>query len=209
MGLISLFFNNPLLFILLVPILLYSVILHEVAHGYVAYLFGDETALRHGRLTLNPGPHIDPIGLLCLFLIGFGWARPVPVNYLLFSHSRPGLACVSLAGCATNILLALLATALLEFDFIRSISLFSIALPIAARINIILGAFNLIPIPPLDGSKIVMSLLPAPLQARFLIFERYGFLILIVLLFSGLLNPVIRFIESFIYRIIAFLFHLF
>lgn len=102
MGLISLLFSNPRLFIVLAVLLLYSVIAHEVAHGWVAHLFGDDTALRYGRLTLNPASHLDPIGTLMLFLVGFGWARPVPVDYYRLRDFRLGLIFVSLAGCKTN-----------------------------------------------------------------------------------------------------------
>src|SRR5437763_1424379 len=98
MGLARLLFSDPSLFFLLAGLLLYSVIFHEVAHGAVALLFGDDTALRSGRLTLNPLPHLDPLGVLLLFLVGFGWARPVPVNFRRLSHAGWGIFCVALAG---------------------------------------------------------------------------------------------------------------
>jgi len=105
-GLLSLLFSNPGVFIALVVLLLYSVIAHEVAHGWVAYLFGDDTARRYGRLTLNPASHIDLIGALMLFIVGFGWAKPVPVNYYNLKNSRFAIMSVALAGCTTNILIA-------------------------------------------------------------------------------------------------------
>lgn len=206
MGLITLFFSNPLLFIILAVLLLYSVIAHEVAHGWVAHLFGDDTAKWSGRLTLNPVSHIDPVGALMLFFVGFGWAKPVPVNYSRLQNSRWGLFCVSLAGCATNILIAVLAIFLLQFDGIKGIPVVSDILPVVARINIILGAFNLIPIPPLDGSKILMSFLPEEAQMNLAQLEPYGFFILAFLLFTGLLNPVINFMQGVIYVFIAILF---
>ncbi|TRZ95266.1 site-2 protease family protein [bacterium] len=209
MGLISLLFSNPTLFIILAVVLLYSVILHEVAHGWVAHLFGDDTAIRYGRLTLNPASHIDPIGTLMLFLVGFGWARPVPVNYSSFSNTRFGLFCVALAGCLTNILIAIIALILLQSGVVNTNSVLSEMLPIVVRINIILGAFNLIPIPPLDGSKILMSFLPYKAQKSLVRLEPYGFFILIFLLFTGLLNPVIAFMQSLIYGLIGFLFSFF
>ncbi len=209
MGLISLLFSNPVLFFILAVILLYSVILHEVAHGWIAHLFGDNTALYHGRLTLNPVSHLDPIGTLMLFLVGFGWAKPVPVNYSSFSSRRFGLFSVALAGCATNILIAIIAIFLLQFNFISANSILSIILLTVARINIILGAFNLIPIPPLDGSKILMSFLSYRAQESLTILEPYGFFILALLLFTGLLNPVIGFMQDLIYSLINMLFRLF
>ncbi|MDD4981480.1 MAG: site-2 protease family protein [Candidatus Omnitrophota bacterium] len=209
MGLISLLFSNPALFFILAIVLLYSVIFHEVAHGWVARLFGDNTAAMYGRLTLNPVSHIDPIGTIMLFLVGFGWARPVPVNYYNLSKSRLGLFCVSLAGCFTNILIATIALILLQFNFFSSSAVFSVVLPVVVRINIILGAFNLIPIPPLDGSKIVMSFLPYRAQESFSRIEPYGFFILIFLIFTGVLTPVIVFMQSLIYGFISVLFSIF
>lgn len=209
MGLISLLFSNPVLFIVLAVLLLYSVIAHEVAHGVVAHWFGDDTALRYGRLTLNPASHLDPIGTLMLFLVGFGWARPVPVNYYNLRNSRFGLFSVALAGCATNIILATIALVLLQFDGVNANSAFSVMLNIVVRINIMLGAFNLIPIPPLDGSKILMSMLPFTAQEKLARLEPYGFFILVLLLFTGLLNPVISLVQYLIYGLVALIFGLF
>jgi len=185
------------------------VIAHEVAHGVVAHWFGDDTALRNGRLTLNPASHLDPIGTLMLFLVGFGWARPVPVNYYNLKNSRFGLFSVALAGCATNIILATIALVLLQFDGVNANSAFSVMLNIVVRINIMLGAFNLIPIPPLDGSKILMSMLPFTAQEKLARLEPYGFFILVLLLFTGLLNPVISLVQYLIYGLVALIFGLF
>jgi Zn-dependent protease len=209
MGLISLLFSNPALFITLAALLLYSVIAHEVAHGWVAHLFGDDTAMRYGRLTLNPASHLDPIGTLMLFLVGFGWAKPVPVDYYSLRNSRFGFLSVALAGCVTNILIATIALFLLQFRNIGSNYGLSSILTIVVRINIILGAFNLIPIPPLDGSRILMSLLPENAQYSLARIEPYGFFILIFLLFTGLLNPVINFMQNLIYSFITLLFSFF
>ncbi len=209
MGLIPLLLSNPAMFLILAGILLYSVILHEVAHGWIAHLFGDDTALRYGRLTLNPISHLDPIGTLMLFLVGFGWARPVPVDYNSFSNRRFGLFSVALAGCAANMLIAILALFLLQFDFANANPALTLILPIVVRINIILCAFNLIPIPPLDGSKILISFLPYQAQEKLAMLEPYGFFILAFLLFTGLLNPVIALMLNLIYGIISVLFGLF
>jgi len=208
-GFLSLLFTNPALFILLALILLYSVIFHEVAHGWVARLFGDDTAWRYGRLTLNPISHLDPIGTLMLFLVGFGWAKPVPVNYYRLSNSRFGLIAVSLAGCLTNILIASIAIVLLQLQSTSTNTAFGTLLSIVVRINIILGAFNLIPIPPLDGSRILMSLLPRDAQQELARIEPYGFFILAFLLFTGLLNPVINLLKNLIYGFIYLLLSIF
>ncbi len=209
MGLLSLLFSNPAVFLILAVLLLYSIIAHEVAHGAVAYLFGDDTAKRYGRLTLNPISHIDPMGALMLFLVGFGWAKPVPVDYYRLKNSRFALFSVSLAGCAANILIAVIALILLQLEGFRNSLIFSTLLPVVVRINIILGAFNLIPIPPLDGSKILMSFLPQQAQEQLSKIEPYGFFILIFLLFTHLLDPVIVFMQNLIYGLIAFIFSFF
>ena len=209
MGLISLLFNNPAMFVVLGVLLLYSVIAHEVAHGSVAYLFGDDTAYRYGRLTFNPVSHIDPVGTIMLLLVGFGWAKPVPVNYNNLHPARLGLFSVALAGCAANILIAVIGVFMLQFQYFSTSVIFAPILNVLVRINIILGGFNLIPIPPLDGSKILMSVLPDEWQENFAWLESYGFYILIILLFTGLLNPLIQFMQDFIYSLISLLFSLF
>ncbi len=208
MGLIRLLISSPQLFLLATVPLLYSVILHEVAHGLCALAFGDDTAKQAGRLTLNPLPHIDPMGLFMLLFVGFGWARPVPVSYGRLHPLRPGIFCVALAGCGTNILIATLAIAVLQAHVISPGSTSATVLGLLAQINIILGAFNLIPIPPLDGSKILLSLLPPEGQRALLRLERYGFMLLILLMISGLLDPVMHAAESAIILLIGLLFGL-
>jgi len=203
MGLLSLLTKDPVTFVILAVLLLYSVILHEVSHGWVAHLFGDDTAKDRGRLTLAPGPHLSLYGTLALFLVGFGWAKPVPVDYAKISRSRLGFFSVSLAGCATNILIATVTIFLLQFESIRAIPLLAKALPILALINLMLGSLNLIPIPPLDGSKILMSFLPKETQLKFAKIEPYGFLILILMLFTGLLRPIIFFMQNLILGLIS------
>jgi Zn-dependent protease len=196
MGLAWLLFKEPLAFILLVVPLLYSVILHEISHGWAAYALGDDTARSAGRLSLNPLKHLDPVGTLALLIIGFGWAKPVPVNYSKLKNLRLGLILVSFAGCLMNILIAAAALFLLQFNAVSSNSFFSAILYIFARINILLGALNLIPIPPLDGSRILLGTLPPRGQMILVRLEPYGMLILFGLIFSGLLNPAITFMEG-------------
>lgn len=208
MGLIQLLFHNPLLFAVVAVSLLYSIIAHEVAHGFTAYLFGDDTARRYGRLTLNPVPHIDPIGALMLLFVGFGWAKPVPVNYGGLGNSRIAVIAVSLAGCFTNIVIATISLFLLQFPAVSGNDLLSTLFSILAHINIILGAFNLIPIPPLDGSRVLMVFLPWSAQRSLARIEPYGFFIIVILLFTKMLNPVITFVQNAIFSLIGLVFSL-
>jgi len=206
MGSISLLYKDPVTFLILAVLLLYSVILHETAHGWVALLFGDDTAKRAGRLTLSPGPHLSPVGALALFLVGFGWAKPVPVDYRRLNENRFAFFCVALAGCATNIIIAIAALFFLHFEQIRSIPLFAKTLPLLALINIMLGALNLIPIPPLDGAKVLTSFLPQRIQLRLARVEPYGFFILILLIITRTLDPVIIFMQKAVVGFIALFF---
>lgn len=206
MGLLSLLMNNPVTFLLLAVPLLYSVILHEIAHGLVASWFGDNTAKHSGRLTLNPMAHLDPVGTLMLFFVGFGWAKPVPVNYNNLNNSRLGIMAVALAGCITNILLATVAIFLMQLQVFNTNPAFATIFPIVIKINIILAAFNLIPIPPLDGSKVLMGFLPEEAQSNLARIEPYGFFIIIILLYTGILYPVIGFIQSILYGLIGLFF---
>lgn len=177
-------------------IFLFSVILHEVAHGLVALYFGDHTAENAGRLTLNPIAHIDPFGSILLPLlltlshsgVLLGWARPVPVNPLNFKDIRRGELWVSAAGPLTNLGLAII-TALL-FHTIPGYSLFKELLLRAVYLNYGLAVFNLIPIPPLDGSKVIMSYLPHHLLTQYERLTPFGFLIIILLSYSGILGVV-------------------
>jgi Zn-dependent protease len=160
MGLLNLLLKDPLTFVLVAVPLLYSIILHELAHGWVAWRMGDQTARLQGRLSLNPLRHLDPVGTLMLFLFGFGWAKPVPVNFENLRDLRKGLIFVSSAGIVANMLLAFTAFLL---NHLLSPSPSGILAPVlyySAQINIMLAAFNLIPIPPLDGSKISWGLRP-------------------------------------------------
>ncbi len=204
MGLIGLLFKDPVSFLVLSVLLLYSVIFHELAHGWVAYRLGDPTAKWLGRLTLNPIKHLDPIGSLMLLIVGFGWAKPVPVNLenIPASNQRKGLILVSAAGITANIIIAFIALLLLRVFTPESGSVIYKVIHLLARINIMLAAFNLIPIPPLDGSKILMGFTPESFNRILYQIEPFGFFIVIGLLFFGALNPLINFLQEIILAII-------
>jgi Zn-dependent protease len=195
MGLLKLLTNDPLAFALAAIPLLFSIIIHEVAHGWVAYRMGDPTAKWSGRLTLNPLKHLDPIGTLMLFLAGFGWARPVPVDINNIPNRRKGLLFVSSAGILANILFAFVALLFLRLFSASSsgisMSLVNTVCQSVAYINITLAALNLIPIPPLDGSKILMGILWRRTPYFLTRLEPYGFFIIIGFLYLGILNPLI------------------
>ena len=208
--------------IIILIILLFSAVIHEVCHGVMAYRLGDDTAKIAGRLTLNPIPHIDPFGSIILPLMFFapsllyflqtgtflpprmmlGMAKPVPVNYFNLKKPKRDMALVSLAGPGSNLLLAIC--------FALPIRLGQVApgtgsfefLLLATAVNLSLAIFNLLPVPPLDGFKIFASLFPEEQANRLLEFERFGFFILILLLLSGMLPivvfPIFRFISALI-----------
>jgi Zn-dependent protease len=202
MGLLNLLIKDPLAFILIAVPLLYSVILHELAHGWVAYQMGDPTAKSMGRLSLNPLKHLDPMGTLMLVIFGFGWAKPVPVNFGLLRDRHMGMIWVSAAGIITNMLLAFIALFLTRLLSLPPSSMPAVLLYYLAQINIMLAAFNLIPLPPLDGSKILMGIASPSVQNFFFRIERYGLFIIIALLYFGVLNPVIKFFQWMILSLI-------
>jgi len=205
MGLLNLLLKDPLGFILIAIPLLYSIIFHELAHGWVAYLMGDPTAKSLGRLSLNPLKHLDPIGTIMLFIFGFGWAKPVPVNFNQLRDRHKGMILVSAAGIITNMLLAFIALFLSRLLSLSPSSMPAVLLYYFAQINIILAAFNLIPLPPLDGSKILMGFAPPSVQDFLFRLERYGFFIIIALLYLGVLDPVIQFFQWMILSLIKLL----
>ena len=191
----------------MLPGILIALTFHEFAHGLAAYAMGDDTAKNAGRLSLDPMKHIDPIGFIMLFIMRFGWAKPVPINENNFKHERLGLFFVSIAGITTNLILALIFQLILFFTAdIVQLSAYVDVMRGIVWINIMLAAFNLLPIPPLDGSKIIYTFLPRNLRFTFYKYESYGSIILIILLLTGgislLLNPVISALISFLNSII-------
>jgi Zn-dependent protease len=195
---------------LMAVVLLFSVIVHEVAHGYVAFLNGDPTARLSGRITLNPIPHIDPVGTillpLILLLTGsrllFGWAKPVPVNPSYFRDYRWGEITTSFAGPASNLLLAL------AFSYLLRLQLGGPGLLLLAyygcTINIFLALFNLIPIPPLDGSHLVSAFLPYRWLQYYRYLEPVGFIIILLLFYAGIMGMILMPL----YRLIAAFMHI-
>lgn len=196
-------FNLPNLteLILLLPAILIGLTFHEYAHGWVADRLGDRTARNQGRLTLNPIAHIDPVGFLMLILFRFGWAKPVPVNpYNLRMDPAKGMLVVSLAGPTANLVVALAAALLWRLGLHNLVPYGNIFLILIIQINVVLAIFNLIPVPPLDGSKILAGLFPS--QARFIYgMETYGTIILLLLLFTGVLGKILWPAVSFVSEI--------
>jgi Zn-dependent protease len=205
-------FNLPYLFeiALMVVVLFFSVIVHEVAHGYLALLNGDPTAKLSGRITLNPIPHIDPIGTLLLpallVLSGarllFGWARPVPVNPMNFRNYIWGEVTVSAAGPLSNLALAVVFALLLRLN-LGNVGLVKLAY-YGVSINIFLALFNLIPIPPLDGSHVLAAVLPRDLLRLYRHLEPVGFILILVLFYTGIMGAVIMPVYRQIARLLLF-----
>ncbi|MFC1799235.1 site-2 protease family protein, partial [Thermodesulfobacteriota bacterium] len=184
--------NIQKLLIIAPPILL-ALSFHEYAHAYIANKFGDDTAKQSGRLTLNPLAHLDPIGTLMIFLVHFGWAKPVPVNPHRLRNPKKDMLWISAAGPLANMILALISGILLRFIFATVgahnqhpiIDLLIYAVFMSLQINLALAIFNLLPISPLDGSKILFGLLPVKHEGKIYFLERYGPFILLGLIIFG------------------------
>lgn len=190
-------------FLITLPGILLAISIHEFGHGYAAYILGDDTAKKSGRLSLNPLKHIDPVGFLMLIIAHFGWAKPVPINSNKFKYKRIGLFVVSIAGVVCNLILAIICIYLYKYElrFVNMYALNSIILSMVS-INIGFAVFNLLPIPPLDGSKIILSVLPNRLHYYYFKYEHVGSIILIMLMFTGnigiVANPIYSIIKNLI-----------
>ncbi len=184
--------------LLYAPPLLLGLTLHELAHGYTAFRLGDPTAKTAGRLTLNPIKHLDILGVLAFVFLKVGWAKPVPVDPRYFRNPRKDMLAVALAGPVANLVLALVSAILLngaqavmsaEPNLVQSF--FLLLCLVSVQINVMLAVFNLLPIPPLDGSRILMGLLPPQTAASYARLEPYGFLVVLVLFYMGLIGKVV------------------
>ncbi|MBE6664279.1 MAG: site-2 protease family protein [Ruminococcaceae bacterium] len=215
-----LFVLNELIDLLLrLPIVIIALVVHECAHGFIAYKLGDPTAKYLGRLTLNPIKHLDPIGALCMLLFRFGWAKPVPINPMYFKNPKVGMALSSLAGPTSNIILSFIGT----FFYVLSVKLGNLIIVTTANtglytplsylyqffamfaiLNMSLAIFNLIPLPPLDGSRIISIFLPQRAYFRIMRYERYigiGFMVLLLVdsyFLGGYITGALSFIVNFV-----------
>lgn len=193
-------------FTIKVLILITAIPLHELAHGYTAYLLGDTTAKNQGRLTLNPIKHIDPVGALMMLFAGFGWAKPVPVSTHRIKNVKLGMVLISLAGPMANLMLALLFMTFTKIFGFHMPALYSLSADVwyfifdilfgMCTVNITLAVFNMFPIPPLDGSKILFSCLPMKWYHLMLQYQRQITLLTCFLLFSGILSTPISFVTQ-------------
>ncbi len=177
--------------VLSAPAILFGLTIHEFSHGLVAWRLGDPTARSMGRLTLNPLKHLDPVGTIGLFLFRFGWAKPVPIDPRYFRHPDRDMALSSLAGPASNLLVAAVAGLILRLLALLGVTGFFVQLAAYfVLFNLILCFFNLIPIPPLDGSRLVYYFLPDRLAEQYGRLERYGFLIIFGIIIIGQLTGI-------------------
>jgi len=204
--------------VLLIPVL-FAIIVHEVSHGWVAKYLGDPTAERLGRLTLNPVKHVDPVGtilvpaLLVLLRTGFvfGWAKPVPVTWENLRHPKRDMAIVAAAGPASNLLMAIGWGLVVKLSMVMPDTMVSVSEPLkymglgGILANVLLMVFNLLPLPPLDGGRVAVGLLPGPWAWRLSRVEPYGFFILIGLMITGILGAIVWPVAEMVVRGVVFL----
>lgn len=219
------FLNILVYFLLNLPIIFLAISVHEASHAFVSYKLGDPTAKNLGRITLNPLKHIDPIGFLSMALLGFGWANPVQINTRYFKKPKRDMALSAFAGPVSNILLAFVCTGILKLiitfapvvriDFVAGASFSSLALTLVTRLvfysvllNLMFAVFNMLPVPPLDGSRVIYTFLPAKYYFSVMKYERYIAIAIIILLFLGWISPVLNFFASGIANLFFFIFQI-
>jgi Zn-dependent protease len=202
--------DEPQVFVAFVISVIVGITFHEFSHAAVATMQGDQTARSQGRLTLNPLSHLDPLGSIALVLAGFGWGRPVPFNPTQLRNRRIGAAMVGLAGPAANFVLALAAVIGLRIIYPSAVTAFDvdfsvILLDMLVTLNVVLGVFNLLPIPPLDGSRLLSIVLPPSRQNIVYFLDQYGIFLLlgILILAPNLLTPIFRAITEALYGLVG------
>jgi Zn-dependent protease len=197
--------TDPIAFLLLIACLVEAIALHEYAHARMADFQGDRLPRAMGRLSLNPARHLDPIGTLCLILVGFGWGRPVEFRPTAFSSRRFGAALVALAGPLMNLFLAIAGAFTLAATSLGGLA--GELLFYFVTLNVVLAVFNLIPLPPLDGSRLLTVFLPPSKQHVIFWLDRYGFLVLLVLVFFGgsLLGPLFAVVQRWVLQLAGIL----
>ena len=189
---------SPQELVIVIPVFLLALTIHEFAHGWVANRLGDPTARLQGRLTLNPMAHLDIIGTIAIVLIGFGWAKPVPVDARYFRQPRRDTVLVAVAGPLSNLILAVSISLLLQVmpwaalgpEWLWLTKPLYVMLNWSVVINVLLAVFNLLPIPPLDGSRVVAGLLPLRQAISYSRIEPYGFIVIFLLFYTGIIQPV-------------------
>jgi Zn-dependent protease len=190
--------------VVVIPVFLLALTIHEFAHGWLANRLGDPTARLQGRLTLNPLAHLDPIGTIAIILIHFGWAKPVPVDSRYLKQPRRDMMMIAAAGPVSNLLLAAASAFFLRVfpwtmaprELLWLVVPVQLMLFISVNVNVLLTVFNLLPIPPLDGSRVVSGLLPLRHAIRYSRLEPYGFLIIFLLFYTGIMNPIFGVAEN-------------
>lgn len=196
------FIINLLIFVLVAVSLVVSISIHEFAHAYVANRLGDNTAKSMGRLTLNPKAHLDPTGTVLLLLVGFGWGKPVPFDPRLLRNPKRDAAIISFAGPASNILLAI--TFAVFFHVLGLGGLIGLFIRLVVQYNLVLAVFNLIPVHPLDGFKVVNGLLPRELSYQWIQLAPYGMWILLILIFAGITEQIVGPLLNWLLAILGF-----